>query len=74
MDTVKEETMEEAIQILRNVNYKLEHINIRGSIIENAPAYNDIIACHNTINKVIEMLKKPEEPAEDQVEWKIEEG
>ena len=62
--------MEENIQIIDNVLLTLDNINIPGRITLNAPIYNQIIACINSLAQLKENLQeKPEdEHEEDQTE------
>ena len=60
--------MEEIINTIVNVINTLDNLNLRGRITQNAAAYNEIIACINSLAEVHAKLNQEAENAENQAE------
>lgn len=48
--------MNEIIKTINSIMYTLDSIHIKGRITENAEAYNQIIACINSLAQVTQKL------------------
>lgn len=57
--------MEDTVMIIKSVIYTLDNLGIRGRITENAPAYNQIIACINSLNQAVAKLEGTPESSQD---------
>lgn len=57
--------MNEIIKTINSIMYTLDSIHIKGRITENAEAYNQIIACINSLAQVTQKLNELEESHEE---------